>query len=381
MTTRATTPAEPRLPWMVGMAIVVGLLASLGAVAFVTVEHEIQHVIWEVLPEAFGWAEAADWWVLAMLLLGAVLTWAAVQLPGHGGHMPLHELSFDIGPRQIASVVLAALASLSFGAVLGPEAPLLGGRDAVNSLLPAMAALGAGYLLQIGFSGWPGFEGSRLSVPLLPDYPSVQPVDLLIGLPLALAVAGITVAAIWLGETYQRARLAALPKLLIAGAVVAVAALAARWITGEPVDAVLFSGQSYMAQAAAIGSVGTLLVILVTKAVAYGISVGSGFRGGLIFPGVYLGVLLGTATAVWLDPDSQAMYVATGIAAAIAASLRLPFSAVLLATLLTSAAGLAVTEGAIIGAIVGLLVRAALDRVSPVPADPPEVAEAAAASR
>ena len=96
---------------------------------------------------------------------------------------------------------------------------------------------------------------------------------------------------------------------------------------------------------------------------------------------MYLGVLLGTATAVWLDPDSQAMYVATGIAAAIAASLRLPFSAVLLATLLTSAAGLAVTEGAIIGAIVGLLVRAALDRVSPVPADPPEVAEAAAASR
>ena len=435
-TAAATPAANPRLLWMVGMALVVGVLASLGAVAFITVEHEVQHVLWDVLPETFGWTDVASWWVLAVLLLGAVLTWGALRLPGRGGHTPLHELSFDIGPRQITSVVLAALASLSFGAVLGPEAPLLaistaiatfalvraragegeillaaaamagmgfilgnplvtalllletavlrggrGGRDAVNSLLPALAALGAGYLLQIGFAGWPGLADEQLSVPALPEYPGVRLVDLLIGLPLALAVALIAVAAIWLGETYQRARLAALPKLMIAGAAIAAVALAAQGITGEPVDAVLFSGQSYMAEATMIGSVGTLLVLVAAKAVAYGISIGSGFRGGLIFPGVYLGVLLGTAAAVWISPGSQAMYVATGIAAAVAASLRLPFSAVLLATLLCAGAGLAVTEGAIIGAIVGLLARAALDRLSPVPPDAPEMAEPRGASR
>ena len=416
--------ADPRFGVMIGLSVVVGVLAAAGAVLFVNVEHALQGFLWEGLPELLGWSEPANWWVFAMLLTGAVLTWSALRLPGRGGHAPLHELSFDIGPGQILSVILAALASLSFGAVLGPEAPLIaigtavsiavvrtahpteaqivvaagamaamgtilgnplvtailileaavlrggtGGKVAMGTLLPAMVALGSGYLLQVGVGGWGGFDKAVLNVGALPEYGSVPVVDLLVALPLASVVAVVAVAAVWLGETYHRSPIAALPKLLIAGVVLAAGAVFVRAVTGEPVEAVLFSGQSYMAGAMAITAVGTIGLLVVVKALAYGISIGSGFRGGLIFPAVYLGVLVGTAAAQIIDTRSLAGFVAAGIAAGTASTLRLPFTSVLLATLLTIAAGPSVTAMAIVGAVVGLMARGVLDRFSPVPAE------------
>jgi H+/Cl- antiporter ClcA len=108
-------------------------------------------------------------------------------------------------------------------------------------------------------------------------------------------------------------------------------------------------------------SVSVLVVIGIAKTIAYAVSLGAAFRGGMVFPSVYLGVVIATAADLLLDGVSLSAMVATGIAAAVAGVMRLPFTGVLLALLLCAGAGLAVTTPAIVGAVVGVLVRGAAD--------------------
>ncbi|MFN8184887.1 MAG: chloride channel protein, partial [Candidatus Nanopelagicales bacterium] len=122
-------------------------------------------------------------------------------------------------------------------------------------------------------------------------------------------------------------------------------------------------------------SVTTLLVIAVAKTLAYAVSLGGGFRGGMVFPAVYLGTVVGVATPLLVSGTTSSPLVAAGIAAAVAGVLRLPFTGVLLALLLCAAAGLTVTTSAIIGSVIGVLVRVAADmrlkRTDPQPATEP----------
>lgn len=401
----------PLLLW----AGVIGLAAAAGAVAFTTVEHWLQHWLWHSLPERLGWEEPAWWWVIAILLLGGALTFAASQLPGHGGHKPLQGLSMDIDTSVIVSVILATLASLSFGAVLGPEAPLLaigtaigysavrkqhperreilmlaGGMAAVSvvfgnplvvgillleasvltaakgpaiqRLLPALVALGSGYILQVGIGRWTGFGEAELSVPGLPEYVTLEMVDLVVSVPLALTVGLLVVIAIRLGEWIQpRAEAQPLVVIMAGALVIAIAAISARAITGSEVELVLFSGQAAIPDLLMLTSIGTIVVVLVAKTIAYSVSLGSGFKGGLVFPAVFLGIGVATATTQLIAGTSLSALTAAGIAAGTASALRLPFTAVLLAVLLAAGAGLAVTTPAIIGAVIGLLVRMDLD--------------------
>jgi H+/Cl- antiporter ClcA len=415
----ADAEPEPRIGRLILLAAVVGLVAAGGAVLFVTAEHWVEHFLWEVVPEQLGWQEPAGWWVIAVLLLGALLVYAAMQLPGEAGHRPLDGFTLDINSRaMIGSVLLAALGSLAFGAVLGPEAPLLaigttvglflarrsmsaevhilvaagamaaignifgnpmvtailvleyfvlrggvGGKNAVTELLPVMTALGFGYLLQVGVTrNWEGFGESVLAVPGLPDYSSVLIADLVIAVVLAAVVAAFTTAAFRIGSGYQKiALLRPLPALLGAAGILGVTAIVVRAITDLPVESVLFSGQSAIGDTLLVGSAGTLLLVALAKVLVFGVSLGSGFRGGAVFPAVFIGVTLGTLTSVILDNASLSAYVAAGIAAGGAASMRLPFTSVLLAVLLCSESGYAITSVAIPAAAVGLLVRAMID--------------------
>ena len=410
-------PIKPNaLLRLIGIALILGLVAALGAAAFTRIEHELQHWLWESLPTAFGWDEPAWWWVFLILLLGALLVYGAVQLPGAGGHSPLAGLGFDLGPSVIVSVVLAAMASLTFGAVLGPEAPLLaigtalgylalrspsttereilmlaGAMAAVSIvfgnpvviailllegvllgaaskappmmlLLPTLAALGSGYVLQVGIGTWSGFEPASLSLPGLPKYPNLQIPDLLLAVPVALGVALLVVLAVRLAEWLEPyAKRQPLPAILVGSALIAGMALLSRAITGFGVDVVLFSGQAAMPDLITISSVGALVVVATAKAIAYSLSMSIGFRGGLVFPAVFLGVAVAAATALIVDSSSVTALAAAGIAAAVAATIRLPFTAVMLAVLLIAPAGLAVTSIAIIGSILGLLMRLGID--------------------
>lgn len=74
----------------------------------------------------------------AGLLVGAVIRY----LPGGGGHIPAEGFSAGgaASARELPGVLVAALAGLGLGAILGPEAPLiaLGGALAVLALGPGL---------------------------------------------------------------------------------------------------------------------------------------------------------------------------------------------------------------------------------------------------
>ena len=399
---------------LLGIAAVVGLLAGGGAVAFLAAEHQLQKTVWSDIPQSLG--GTPGWYIFVVLIAGAAGVFLATKLPGHGGHRPLDGLGFNIGPKEITSVVVAALVSLTVGAVVGPEAPLMavgsalggfiamrapeparrvllaassaaattnitgtpiiptvivleravhkgspGGKKVMLAALPVLIAMGFGYLVQVGVGDWSGVGQSQLAVPGLPVYETVQVADLGWALVVALAVAILAVLAVEAGTAFQDRISSTLVKLLIGGTIVAAAAVITRAITGEGVDTILFSGQEAMTTVLGLTSVSVLIVIGIAKTIAYSVSLGAGFRGGMVFPSVYLGVVIATAADLMLDGVNLSAMVATGIAAAVAGVMRLPFTAVLLALLLCSGAGLAVTTPAIIGAVVGVLVRAAAD--------------------
>lgn len=406
---------DPRaIPRILGASVIVGVLAGVAVIAYLTVEHALQGLLWETIPDALGGTPA--WWVFAVLVVGAVGVWLALKLPGHGGHRPLDGLGIDIGPKQIVSVVTAALISLSIGAVVGPEAPLMaigsavggfvamrstapvrkvlmlagavaaitmilgnpmvsavlvleaaalkgspGGKKVMLAVLPVLIAMGFGYLIQVGVGDWGGVGQSQLAVPGLPAYDTVQPVDLALAIVVAIVTAILAVIAVEAGTGFQSRITNPLVGLLIAGVVVAAAAVITRAITGENVDVILFSGQESTAHVLTLTSVGVLVVIAVAKTIAYTVSLGGGFRGGMLFPAVFLGVVVATAMSLLISGSSVSALTAAGIAAAVAAVLRLPFTAVLLALLLCAGAGLAVTTPAIIGAVIGVLFRVVAD--------------------
>lgn len=395
--------------------LVVGLVAGAGASAFVALQHHLTHLVWHTLPEAAGLPGITWWMAVGLPLLGAVLTWGAIQLPGHGGHGPMDGFGLDIGPKELGSVVLAALASLVFGAVLGPEAPLLaigtasglalvrapnsparqvmalvGAMAAAGAvlgnplvtlilllelalaagtqvarpavLIPALAGLGSGYLLQTGLGPWTGLGYVRLQIPTLSPYPNVRVVDLLIGVVLAAAVAVVAVFAQRLaGQVLKAGRKAQLPVLLAAAAVTGLAAVLVSLITGQSPELVLLAGQTSMADYLALSSLGVAALVGLGKFVGYVACLGGGFKGGLMFPAIALGTILASIGAMVVGPEGLPALAATAIAAAGAASMRLPFTGVLLATMLTLAAGPAVTVPAILGAVVGLLTRLVVD--------------------
>jgi H+/Cl- antiporter ClcA len=118
--------------------------------------------------------------------------------------------------------------------------------------------------------------------------------------------------------------------------------------------------------------VGTLVLLIACKGLAYSLALSS-FRGGPIFPAMFLGAVGGVALShlPGLDMVSGA---AMGIGAMTATMLRLPMTAVLLATLLLLSSGLEPMPLVIIAVAVAYVASERL-RPSPAPAEAPTAAE------
>jgi H+/Cl- antiporter ClcA len=415
------THSETSLGAVLGLSAVVGVAAALGATLFTSLVHAVERLLWESLPTVVGLPGPPWWWVLALVTVGAVGVGIALRLPGHGGHHPLDGLAFDITPRELPSTLLAALSSLAFGAVLGPEAPLLAigtsigfavhrrvrseaslvlvmagaaaalgvvmGNPVVTMLLvleaaflsarpgperplhqvvPILVALGAGYLVRIGIGGWPGVHVPELSVGNLGSYPVVRVPDLLAGVLVAVATAGLVVAAMRGAEAMRRTAVRHPRAVLLVGALtIGALALLVRAVTGAEVGLVLFSGQQSIAEITASTAVGTLLVVAVVKSAAYAVSLGLGFKGGTIFPAVFIGAAVGVAAAAVVPGTVVAPLVACGIAAGAAAAAGMPVTALVLALLLCLSAGPAVTVPAVLGSVAGTLLKGFLDARRP----------------
>ena len=148
----------------------------------------------------------------------------------------------------------------------------------------------------------------------------------------------------------------AFPFTIAAGLVVGGLAIAFAEATGESPDAVLFSGEeafgSLFGQAASI-SVSTLALLLLFKGLAWSISLGN-FRGGLVFPAIFLGVVAGLM-AQHLPGYAETQAVAALTGAAVVSITRLPLSSVMIATLLSAKAGLAVAPLIVVAVVVAYI--------------------------
>jgi hypothetical protein len=129
---------------------------------------------------------------------------------------------------------------------------------------------------------------------------------------------------------------------------------------------VLFSGQAalpHLIQPAASYTVGALLLLMACKGLAYGVSLSS-FRGGPVFPAMFLGAAGGIALS-HLPGLPVVAGVAMGIGAMSVVMLTLPLTSVLLPTLLLLSDGLAVMPLVIVAVVVAHVAAA---RIAPAPA-------------
>ena len=99
-----------------------------------------------------------------------------------------------------------------------------------------------------------------------------------------------------------------------------------------------------------------------SKAAAYAVSLGAGFRGGPTFPAVTLGVATGVLASLVLPGLDLTPAVIAGLAAAASAALGLSFFGALLAALLAGSAAAETIPIAIIAAVIGWLVATALQQ-------------------
>jgi chloride channel protein, CIC family len=233
------------------------------------------------------------------------------------------------------SAISALFGGPLVGGVMMVESASGLGAAMIPTLLPGFVSAGVGHVLFVGLGSWGGLNAQGLAVPSLPLYDGTHVLDLLIAIVIGVAAAFVIVAVRrFAGEIAGRGeQRLGMPVLLLGGglAVGALAELADA--LGANSQDVLFSGQTSVPDLVAQDSTKIVLILLVAKAIAYAVSLGCGFRGGPVFPAIFLGIALTTLTVIWFDA-SPTLAVAVGSAAGMAAMTRLLLTSILFATLL-----------------------------------------------
>jgi H+/Cl- antiporter ClcA len=418
---------------LLAIAAIVGIVVSLATWCFLELINQIQRGVFVHLPSDLGYHGGAPlWWPLPVLAIAGVLVaFAIARLPGQGGHIPANGLVAGAGPAlpiELPGIMLAAIAAIGLGVVLGPEAPLialgaglgvmtlrlvrkdvppqvltvvaaagsfaavsflfespliaaiimieatgLGGPKLKLVLLPGLLAAGVGTLVSVGLGSWTGLSTSAYALGSLslPAFPRPDGADFGWTIALAIAVAAVTAVVIRGGKHTQRV---AKPRpflvLPAVGLIVAGLAIAFQQTTGKSFVEVLFSGQDALPGLVAHApawSLSALALLIVFKGLAYSLSLGS-FRGGPTFPAIFLGAAAGLMAAQ-LPGFSITPAVAVGMGAATVAVLRLPLSAVVIASLLTAKSGLGAEPLVIVGVVVSYIVTVRLS--APMPSENP----------
>ena len=194
------------------------------------------------------------------------------------------------------AAISALLGSPIVGAFLLMEASGLGGPMLGLVLVPGLLAAGIGTLIFIGLDSLTGFGSFSLAIPGLPPFSHPTGAMFLWAIVFGLVAAG-------LGTAIRLVSLALQPiveqrKVLLTPVVgLGVAGLAILFVevAGHSLSDVLFSGQSALPEVvlnASHWTVGALVLLAVCKSAAYGLSLSS-FRGGPIFPAMFIGGVLG----------------------------------------------------------------------------------------
>ena len=280
-------------------AALIGVLVSFASWCFLELVHWIQQEVYKSLPSGLGLHPVPWWWPLPILAVAGLLAAVAiVRLPGRGGHIPYEGIKAGTAkPAELPGILLAALATLGLGLVLGPEAPLiaLGGGLAIVAvrrvrkdtpdqvmavlaasaafaaiatifgspvigaiilieaaglggpmlplvLLPGLMSAGIGSVVFIGMGHWTGLSSSAyaLSPFSLPAFSTLTVAEFGWAIALAFTVALVTVVIIE-GARASAHTVAKQPWLLLPAAALTVGGLAIAFaqITHQPADTVL----------------------------------------------------------------------------------------------------------------------------------------------
>jgi len=400
------------------LAALIGVPISAVAYFYLAFVGHLQTWIFTTIPNTLGFHGTPVWWPLPMLLVAAVLVSLTITyLPGTAGHEPAEGFKTGGAPRPIDlfGIIIASLTTLALGVVLGPEAPLiaiggglgvlavqLAARDAppmaatviaaagsfaaISTLLgspiigafllmeasglggpllgmvliPGLLAAGVGTLIFIGLDNLTGLGTFSLAIPGLPTFSHPTGAlflwALAIGVLATLLGTGIHLGGLAAQSLVLKHRLAWTP---VAGLVVAGSAIAFAELTHKSTQNVLYSGQDALPGLvlhASTWAVGALIVLIVAKSIAYAASL-SAFRGGPIFPAMFIGGAIGVVGS-HLPGLVLVPAVAMGIGAMTTVMLRLPLTATLLAVLLVSSDALAVTPLVIVAVVVAYVLTA-----------------------
>ncbi|MGH8827451.1 MAG: chloride channel protein [Jiangellaceae bacterium] len=398
------------------VAALVGIPLSFIAFGFLAAVHELENLVWDTLPANLGFDVPPPWWpVVTLGLSGVLVALAVTHLPGRGGHVPAMGLSAGATPPSaVPGVILAATASLVLGAVLGPEAPLIamgsglallavtwtkvaddanataliaatGSAAAISAIfgnplvaaimflevvglarrqtmlvvLPCLVSSGVGALVFTGLGDWTGLEIGALTIPDLEPARLVV-ADLVWALPVAAVVAVATWGVFVIGRrTASLASSRTMATTVVVGLLAGCSAAVYAVVTGHSPAEVALSGQATLATLATHPgewSAGALALLLVCKGLAYAVCLGA-FRGGPVFPAVFLGAAFGVLASMLVPSIGTVPGLAIGMAAGVAAVTRLPVTTVVLVVLLLGDAVTNEMPVIILAAVTALIVE------------------------
>jgi H+/Cl- antiporter ClcA len=416
------------------MGAVIGAPVAGVAYFFLKGVAEAQHWVFTSLPSDLGFSSTPNWWPLIPLPLAGLLVALSLKyLPGTGGHKPAEgfKSSGPVSPGDLPGILAASLLTLSLGVVLGPEAPLIaigsglgvlaihlikrdapqqavgvigaaGSFAAISTLLgspivgafllmevsglggpmmgvvlvPGLLAAGIGSLIFIGLDNWTGYGTFSLAVPNIPPFTSPTLKEFLwaIAIGIAGSIVGTAIrrAALVLQPVVEQRTLTLMP---VVGLGIGVMAVIYGGFTDHTFSDVLFSGQDALPgliENAAGYTAGALVLLIVCKAVGYSLAL-SCFRGGPVFPGMFIGAAMGIALS-HLPGLPMIAGAAMGIGALSVVMLGLPLTSALLPLVLLSSDGISLAPLVIVAVVVAYVASAHL---APAPAKESAPAEAA----
>jgi H+/Cl- antiporter ClcA len=358
--TQLLTPQARRLVALAVPAAVIGVGTSIVLLLVSGVAEVLEHWLWNDLPAALGADPNGPAWIFGLLTLtGLAVGLVIAYAPGHAGDDPATEgLVAPVLPLPtLPGLLLATVLVLAGGVSLGPEYPIM----AIN--IAITFAIGSRLIAQIPGRAWIGlaFAGTigalfgtpvaaalllsesmtasdeplwdRLFAPLvaaaagaqttmalggatfalaLPDYPGVQFGDILSACVVAVVAATLAMVAVY-GFPISHAffsRLRHPVVITLAGGVV----LGILGAIGGPIT--LFKGLHQMQELtdnASTYSTGALVAIALVKLAALVVAATSRFRGGRIFPAVFVGVAFGLFASSLLPGIPEPIGVSAGV--------------------------------------------------------------------
>ncbi|EEW1193451.1 ion channel protein [Escherichia coli] len=321
-------------------AVAIGIASSLILIVVMKIASALQNLLWQRLPGTLGIAQDSPLWIIGVLTLTGIAVGLVIRFSqGHAGPDPACEplIGAPVPPSALPGLIVALILGLAGGVSLGPEHPIM----TVNIALAV--AIGARLLPRVNRMEWTilasaGTIGALFGTPVaaalifsqtLNGSSEVPLWDRLFA-PLMAAAAGALTTGLFFHPHFSLP-IAHYGKMemtdILSGAIVAAIAIAAGMVAvwclprlhammnqmknpvlvlgiggfilgilgviGGPVS--LFKGLDEMQQMVANQAFSTsdYFLLAVIKLAALVVAAASGFRGGRIFPAVFVGVALG----------------------------------------------------------------------------------------